>query len=157
MLRFLCVAAAVVRLAVALPASSGGIDLIVFDKAPKSSILGPSGLAVTNEVPTYDPSAAAESAAAPIINDGLSAFKKRSAGSGLVKRAPCDRLPGSFGPTSEPDTYDSFMTDQQYFDLADAAPVPSEYRLAFYGLQASTHGPGYLGQYVDPLESTLPT
>jgi hypothetical protein len=156
MLRSLCVAAAVARLVVALPVHEG-IDLTVFDQAPKSSILGPSDLAVTNDVLTYDPSAAAESAAAPIINDGLSAFKKRSTSSGLVKRAPCDQLPGGFGPMSDPNTYDSFMTDQQYFDLADAAPVPSEYRLAFYDLQASTHGPGYLGQYVDPLKSILPT
>jgi hypothetical protein len=156
MLRSLCVAAAVARLVVALPVDEG-IDLTVFDQAPKSSILGPSDTAITNEVPSYDPSVAAENAAAPVVDGGLSAFKKRSLRRGLVKRAPCDQLPGGFGPMSDPDTYDNFMTDQQYFDLADTAPVPSEYRLAFYGLQASTHGPGYLGQYVDPLKSTLPT
>lgn len=46
---------------------------------------------------------------------------------------------------TSPDTADAFLANPQYAQIANNAPVPQGYSLAFSNLQGSTQQNGYMG------------
>ncbi|KAF4780165.1 hypothetical protein HER10_EVM0009892 [Colletotrichum scovillei] len=126
--------------------AQNGIDLSAFDAEPVPTKVGPA-VGATVETPTYDPAAAKaeaskDAAANPIAvsNSTLTARTVTPAGCGA-------KQPDGYGPVSNPDDYDTFMSDPQFTNIATSAQVPAGYSLSFSNKQGATECGTYLGLY----------
>lgn len=118
---------------------------------PALDKIGPA-VGANTEKPTYNPAKEKAAAAKDAVENPIAA-----AGTTLKARnSPCNPEPAGAGPTSIPDTYDAFMSDSQYDNIAENAPVPNGYSLSFSDLNGSVEGQSYMGLYTlqsyDPIK-----
>ncbi|KAF2163947.1 hypothetical protein M409DRAFT_57053 [Zasmidium cellare ATCC 36951] len=128
-----------------------GIDFDAVDSVPTPSVLGaPLAATIQSQVPSYSPSAAAQSAAAAVPTDPISSStdddssdSKRS----LTARKACDPQKAGAAPVTSPDTASAFLANANYTTIQANAPVPQGYQIVFQNLQGATQQNGYLGYY----------
>ncbi|MCJ1237631.1 hypothetical protein MMC14_005618 [Varicellaria rhodocarpa] len=133
---------ALVGLAIANPIPQE-IDFAQVQAEPVPTATGPAVTAI-NQPPTYNVVAASASAAQAAATDPASASAK-------VKRGvndPCGKQPDGYGPQSHnPDTPDSFSSNQAYTNISQNAATPQGYSQSFSNLYGTTSQGGYLGLY----------
>ncbi|GAB7348327.1 hypothetical protein MBLNU459_g6303t1 [Dothideomycetes sp. NU459] len=117
-------------------AAPQGIDFPAVRALP-TPVQGPAVTAIS-QAPTYNPSAAASSAAAAIL-DG-SVIKR-----GLDSRNACAAETNGYAPTTSPDTDSAFLANPVYTNISNNAATPQGYYLVFSNLQGSTSQNGYMG------------
>ena len=132
---------ATVGLAAALPQN---IDFAAVNAAPTPSVQGaPLAATAASQVPTFNPTSAALSAAEAVSTNPVATVNAKRA---LGARSACSPQPTGYGPaTTSPDTAAAFLANPVYNSTADAAAVPQGYELAFSDLEGSTSQNGYLG------------
>ncbi|OLN86962.1 hypothetical protein CCHL11_04527 [Colletotrichum chlorophyti] len=120
-----------------------GIDLSAFD-ADKTPVKTGPAVGATFEQPTYNSEQGQAAAAEDAIKNPVIPAKRDL----MPRTNGCDQKePNGYGPVSNPDTYDQFMSDPLYSNIAQNAPVPDGYSQSFADLSGSAEGPGYLGLY----------
>ncbi|CAI0643152.1 unnamed protein product [Colletotrichum noveboracense] len=150
-MRSTIILAAVAGMAAANPivardtAVQDGIDFDVFDAVPEPTKVGPAVGAVSEKA-TYNVASASSAAAADATQNPVSSDSTLAARDAAVRdNSGCKaREPAGSGPTTTPDTYEAFMANTVYDDIANNAPVPDGYSLAFSDLTASLRNPSYI-------------
>ncbi|KAI8158648.1 putative sterigmatocystin biosynthesis P450 monooxygenase stcS [Colletotrichum sp. SAR 10_70] len=150
-MRSAVIIAAVAGMAAANPivardtSAQDGIDFDVFDAAPEPTKVGPA-VGVASEKATYNVASASAAAAAdatqnPVSPDSTLAARDAAAPNNSGCKAT---EPAGSGPTTTPDTYEAFMANPVYDNIANSAPAPDGYSLAFSDLTASLQNPSYI-------------
>ncbi|KAF6792699.1 hypothetical protein CMUS01_16138 [Colletotrichum musicola] len=130
----------------ASPSAQTGIDLSVFDAQPKLDKVGPA-VGASTEKPTYNPAEQKAAAAQDALENPIAATNTtlKARDSGTCTNA--NQEPAGAGPMTSPDTFEAFMTNPVWDNIAQSAPVPDGYSLAFSDLSGSVEGQSYEGLY----------
>lgn len=133
-------------LAVALVSAAPAPQNINFDAVKELPTVaqGPA-VTATKQLPTYDPSAAASSAAAVVASSGVDGQIIDMSRRKVVKRAECARQSWGSAPSTNPDTDVAFLSNPNYTAIASGAATPQGYQNVFTNLQGSTSQNGYMG------------
>jgi hypothetical protein len=119
---------------------------VVDSAADPPSVVVPIG--AQPQAATYNPDAAASSAAAEISEDPLPQVSEPAKQEVNKRNNPCSPQPTGSGPVPSPDTASSFLSYAPFAAAASSAPVPSGYRNTFTNLKASNSAYGYMGNSV---------
>ncbi|KAH0423407.1 hypothetical protein CcaCcLH18_12189 [Colletotrichum camelliae] len=123
-----------------------GIDFDVLDAAPEPTKVGPA-VGVASETATYNVASASAAAAADATQNPVSPPDSTLAArdnpspnnSGCTKTEPIGA-----GYTSTPDTYDAFMANTTYDNIANTPPKIDGYDRVFVALSRAIESPSYL-------------
>ncbi|MCJ1337185.1 hypothetical protein MMC09_002466 [Bachmanniomyces sp. S44760] len=133
------------------------IDFDAVDSAPPAAVSGPAIADISQPV-TYNPSAAASSAALAASTDPASQKikKRRDVEKRTDTTSACSKQPDGYGSKTSPDTDQAFLANPAYTTLSTNAPVPQGYSQSFSNLQGSVQLGSYLGLYTlqkyDPIQ-----